>query len=87
MSLKTISVKVNDQNPIQIGNVSYDSSINVKVNDQQDYKVKTVNLSANKLSNMTDVNSKSAQQDNLLIYNEITSIFEAKQLNMDFGEY
>lgn len=82
MSLRAISVKVNNQNPARVGSVNYDSTISVKVNDQQDYKVKTVNLSANKLSNLSDVSAKNPHNDDVLIFNQETGNFETRQITI-----
>jgi hypothetical protein len=63
------------------------NSISVRVNNQQDYKVKTVNLQSVRLQNLVDVSSVNPQDGDTLVYNATTQLYEAKQINLDFGEY
>lgn len=63
------------------------NSISVRVNPQQDYKVKTVNLQTSRLESLVDVSAKNPIDGDTLVYNATTQLYEAKQLNLDFGEY
>jgi len=63
------------------------NSISVRVNEQQDYKVKTVNLQSARLQSLVDVSSKNPVDGDTLVYNATTQLYEAKRINLDFGEY
>lgn len=85
MSLRGVSVKVNDQNSAKV-NVSYGNSISVKVNNQQDYKVKNVGLAtpgANFLRDLKDVSALSPVNKDTILFNALTGKYEARQIESD----
>lgn len=90
MSLKAISVRINDSVPT-IDSISYGNQINVKVGNQQDYKVKSIGIvgggGVKELSKLKDVTLENLKQDDALLYNEANAKWENKKVNLDFGEY
>lgn len=95
MSLRSISVKVNNQNPTKINSVTFDNNINVKVSDQSDYKVKTVSFAPNMLSTLSDVSSVNPSDGDVIIYNSETKKYEVGRIqsseiditNIDAGNF
>jgi hypothetical protein len=83
MSLRAVSVRVTNPNPVRIGSVTYDSVVNVKVNNQQDYKVKSASLVTNKLSGLSDVSAQNPQDGDVLIYNAETKKYETDKIGSD----
>jgi hypothetical protein len=83
MSLRAVSVKINDISSARIRNISYDSNINVKVDTQQDYKVKSVGFGARRLKNLEDVSALSPQDEDVLIYNAVSEKYESKKISSD----
>lgn len=81
MSLRTLSVKLNDQNPARVGSVSYDNTINVKVDAQKDYKVKSANYTTLRLSNLDDVYAFSPIDGDVLVFNAIIGKYVSKKIS------
>lgn len=86
MSLRAISVKINDINSARIRNISYDSNINVKVDSQQNYKVSGVNYGLRRLKSLEDVLATNPQNEDVLVYNAISGLYESKKLSSDLIE-
>lgn len=83
MSLRAVSVKINDINSARIRNISYDSNINVKVDSQQEYKVKSINYGAKRIKNLEDVSALNPQEYDVLMYNASSGLYESKQITLD----
>lgn len=83
MSLRAVSVKINDINSAKVRNISYDSNINVKVDSQQDYKVKGINYGTKRLKNLEDVVATNPQDEDVLIYNASTGFYESKKISSE----
>lgn len=83
MSLRAVSVKINDSNSARVRNISYDSNINVKVDSQQEYSVKSVNHGAKRIKNLEDVSALNPQDDDVLIYNAARGVYESKPITLD----
>lgn len=83
MSLRAVSVKINDISSARIRNISYDSNINVKVDTQQDYKVKSIGFGTKRLKNLEDVSALNPQDEDVLIYNAISEKYESKKISSD----
>lgn len=81
MSLRAVSVKINNKAPV-VDSISYDNSIAVKVGNQQDYKVKTLNMGVSKLSQLLDVDVNNPNSDDFLIYNSDIRKYESRQVNL-----
>ena len=93
MSIRAVSVKVNGQNPVRVGNVTYDNTVNVKVDNQQDYVVKNVGYGAKRISQLEDVYSLNPTDGNGLVFNAVTGKYVSRSIdssqatitNMDGG--
>ena len=81
MSLRAVSVKINNKTPV-VDSISYDNSISVKVGNQQDYKVKTLNMGASKLSQLIDVDVSNPESEDFLIYNSSIKKYESRKVNI-----
>lgn len=81
MSIRAVSVKVNGNNPVRVGNVTYDNVVNVKVDNQQDYVVKNTFPGARKISQLDDVYSFSPLDGNVLIFNAVTGKYVSKRIS------
>lgn len=81
MSLRTVSVRVNDQNPARVGHVSYDNTVNVKVDAAKDYKVKSASFAVNKLVNLQDVYAISPIDGDTLVFNSVTGKYVSKKID------
>jgi hypothetical protein len=82
MSLRAVSVKINDLNSAKVRNISYDSNINVKVDSNQDYKVKSFNYGIKRLSNLEDVTFGVLEDGYTLVFNSITGKFDLKKISI-----
>lgn len=83
MSLRAVSVKINDINSAKVRNISYDSNINVKVDSQQDYTVKSLSGGARRIKNLEDVIAPNPQNDDALIFNSSSGKYESKKITLD----
>lgn len=81
MSIRAVSVKVNSQNPVRVGNVTYDNTINVKVDNQQDYAVKNIGYGVRKITQLEDVYSFSPVDGNVLVFNAVTGKYVSKRID------
>lgn len=81
MSIRAVSVKVNGNSPVRVGNVTYDNVVNVKVDNQQDYVVKNTFSGARKISQLDDVYAFNALEGNVLIFNAVTGKYVSKRIS------
>lgn len=80
MSLNTVSVRINGQNPTRVGSVSYGNLINVKVDNKQEHVVKSINLASGKLSELSDVSAQNPEDKDTLVYNASTLKYESRKI-------
>lgn len=77
MSLKSVSVKINDQNSARIRSISYENNINVKFVGQQPSR------NIQYLKDLKDVDAFSPVDKDTLIFNGLTGKFEAKPIEVE----
>lgn len=82
MSLKAVSVRVNDQTAARVGSVSYGNLINIKVDsNKQDHNIKNINLAAGKLTALSDLSAQNPEDKDTLVYNASTLKYESRKIN------
>ena len=81
MSIRAVSVRVNDQNPARVGNVTLDNTINVKVDTSKEYKVKQASFNTNKLRSLQDVYAIAPIDGDTLVFNAITGKYVSKKIS------
>lgn len=81
MSVRAVSVKVNSQNPVRIGSVSYDNTVNVKLDPSQDYTVKKISYGADRISKLQDVYAFSPVEGDVLVFNAVTGKYISKRID------
>jgi hypothetical protein len=98
MSLRAVSVRINNQNSPKIRDISYDNNINVKVSTQQTYKVSSFKYEitgVKYLKDLLDVSALNPADKDSLIFNVLTGKFESKPItttdivitNLDAGTF
>ena len=81
MSLRTVSVRVNDQNPARVGHVSYDNTVNVKVDAAKDFAVKSASFAITRLRDLQDVYALTPVDGDTLVFNAITGKYVSKKID------
>jgi hypothetical protein len=81
MSIRTVSVKVNSQNPVRVGSVSYDNTVNVKLDPSQEYTVKKISYGVDRISKLQDVYAFTPVEGDVLVFNAITGKYVSKKID------